>query len=99
MQLKLKKNVDIIYCFLTFVTYCISKLCARKTEVGWPTGNFDYSPMYVLFFRNVLQKACEVGLRSIAFCVINSVRRNYPPDEGAHIALRKKIYLYFAIFA
>ncbi|CAH1109856.1 unnamed protein product [Psylliodes chrysocephalus] len=39
-------------------------------------------------YRNVLQKAKEMGLRSIAIPVINSVKRNYPPDEGAHIALR-----------
>ncbi|XP_031783736.1 protein GDAP2 homolog [Nasonia vitripennis] len=39
-------------------------------------------------YRNVLQKARELGLRSIALPVINSVRRNYPPDAGAHIALR-----------
>lgn len=39
-------------------------------------------------YRNVLQKAREMGLHSIALCVINSVKRNYPPDEGAHIAIR-----------
>ncbi|KAL0274699.1 UNVERIFIED_CONTAM: hypothetical protein PYX00_002765 [Menopon gallinae] len=39
-------------------------------------------------YRNVLQKAHELCLASLGLCVINSVRRNYPPDEGAHIALR-----------
>ncbi|XP_032681280.1 protein GDAP2 homolog isoform X2 [Odontomachus brunneus] len=39
-------------------------------------------------YRNVLQKVKEMGLRTIALPVINSVRRNYPPDAGAHIALR-----------
>lgn len=39
-------------------------------------------------YRNVLQKSRELGLHSIALCVVNSVKRNYPPDEGAHIALR-----------
>nr|CAI5831968.1 unnamed protein product [Callosobruchus analis] len=39
-------------------------------------------------YRNVLQKAKELGLHTIAICVINSVKRNYPPEEGAHIALR-----------
>lgn len=43
------------------------------------------------YFRNVLQKASELGLQSLAICVINSVKRNYPPDEGAHLALRIKI--------
>lgn len=40
-------------------------------------------------YRNVMQKTCEMGLHSLALCVINSVKRNYPPDEGAHIALSK----------
>lgn len=39
-------------------------------------------------YRNVLQKAKELGLHSIAIPVINSIKRNYPPDQGAHIALR-----------
>lgn len=40
-----------------------------------------------------MQKASELGLQSLAICVINSVKRNYPPDEGAHLALRKKMLL------
>lgn len=47
------------------------------------------------FYRNVLQKCCEMNLRSVSFCVINSVKRNYPPEEGAHIALSK--YFFFCI--
>lgn len=43
----------------------------------------------LFFLRNVLQKARELNLQSLGMCVINSVRRNYPPDRGAHIALRK----------
>ncbi|XP_046996346.1 protein GDAP2 homolog [Schistocerca americana] len=39
-------------------------------------------------YRNILQKACELNISSLALCVVNSVRRNYPPDEGAHIAIR-----------
>nr|XP_023020346.1 ganglioside-induced differentiation-associated protein 2-like [Leptinotarsa decemlineata] len=39
-------------------------------------------------FRGVLQKAKESGLHSVALPIINSVKRNYPPEEGAHIALR-----------
>lgn len=33
-----------------------------------------------------------MGLHSVGLCIINSVKRNYPPDEGAHIALRKLIF-------
>ncbi|XP_066256772.1 protein GDAP2 homolog [Euwallacea similis] len=39
-------------------------------------------------YRNILQKAKEMGLHSIAIPVVNSLKRNYPPDQGAHIALR-----------
>ncbi|XP_049821406.1 protein GDAP2 homolog isoform X2 [Aethina tumida] len=39
-------------------------------------------------YRNILQKSKEMGVHSIALPVVNSVKRNYPPDEGAHIALR-----------
>jgi len=39
-----------------------------------------------------------MGLHTIALPVINSIRRNYPPDAGAHIALSKyttaSIHLY-----
>lgn len=39
-------------------------------------------------YRSVLLEARERKLHSLGLCVINSVRRNFPPDEGAHIALR-----------
>lgn len=39
-------------------------------------------------YRNVLYKAKELGLRTVALCDISSVQRNFPPDTGAHIALR-----------
>ncbi|XP_060801698.1 protein GDAP2 homolog isoform X1 [Amyelois transitella] len=39
-------------------------------------------------YKNVLYKAGELGARSLALCIINSPRRNFPPDVAAHIALR-----------
>ncbi|KAK4287873.1 hypothetical protein Pmani_039070 [Petrolisthes manimaculis] len=39
-------------------------------------------------YRRTLEKGVEKRMKSIALCVINSVRRGYPPDQGAHIALR-----------
>jgi ganglioside-induced differentiation-associated protein 2 len=39
-------------------------------------------------YRSSLQLTKENGLASIAFCVINSEKRGYPPLEGAHIAIR-----------
>ncbi|XP_052753541.1 protein GDAP2 homolog isoform X2 [Galleria mellonella] len=39
-------------------------------------------------YKNVLHKAAELGARSLALCVINTPRRNFPPDLAAHIALR-----------
>lgn len=53
---------------------------------------FSASANYVFFFRNVFQRVQEMGLHSVAISVINSVKRNYPPDEGAHIALRKYFF-------
>jgi len=52
--------------------------------------------IFLFYYRNVLQKARELGLHTIALPIINSVRKNYPPDAGAHIALRKykSKYLY-----
>jgi len=39
-------------------------------------------------YRNSLQALTENGGRSIAFSVINSEKRGYPPENGAHIAMR-----------
>jgi len=39
-------------------------------------------------YRNTLQVARESGIRSIALAVVNSQRKGYPPETGAHIALR-----------
>uniref|UniRef100_A0A182MC41 Macro domain-containing protein n=1 Tax=Anopheles culicifacies TaxID=139723 RepID=A0A182MC41_9DIPT len=38
--------------------------------------------------NNVLYKARELGLRTVALCDISSVQRDFPPDTAAHIALR-----------
>ncbi|KAI5711394.1 hypothetical protein M8J75_000066 [Diaphorina citri] len=39
-------------------------------------------------YRNVLMKSFDLKVKSIGISVINSIHKNYPPDEGAHIALR-----------
>ncbi|XP_035789122.1 protein GDAP2 homolog isoform X2 [Anopheles albimanus] len=39
-------------------------------------------------YRNVLYKARELGLRTVALCDISSVQRNFPLATAAHIALR-----------
>ena len=39
-------------------------------------------------YRGCLQIAKESRLKTVAFSVINSDKRGYPRDEGAHIALR-----------
>ena len=39
-------------------------------------------------YRSTLQLVKEAGYSSVAFCVINSPKRGYPPLEGAHIAVR-----------
>ncbi|XP_068631181.1 protein GDAP2 homolog [Battus philenor] len=39
-------------------------------------------------YKNVLHKAGELGVRSLALCVVSTPRRNFPPDLAAHVALR-----------
>ncbi|GAB6032554.1 hypothetical protein CHUAL_011446 [Chamberlinius hualienensis] len=39
-------------------------------------------------YRKTMQLVRELGLQTVALCVINSVRRGFPPLEGCHIALR-----------
>jgi O-acetyl-ADP-ribose deacetylase (regulator of RNase III) len=39
-------------------------------------------------YRNTLHCLREEGLRHIAFSVVHSQRKGYPPDTGAHVALR-----------
>ncbi|BES88076.1 Ganglioside induced differentiation associated protein [Nesidiocoris tenuis] len=39
-------------------------------------------------YRKILEKAYELKIKTLALSVIHSVRRNYPPDEGAHVAMR-----------
>ncbi|XP_015908777.1 protein GDAP2 homolog [Parasteatoda tepidariorum] len=45
------------------------------------------SALFSCYFK-VLTLAKEHNLRSVGLCTINSIRRNYPPQDGAHIALR-----------
>ena len=45
------------------------------------------SALYMCY-RNVLQLSRESNLNSIGMGVVNTTRRGYPPEEGAHIALR-----------
>lgn len=46
-----------------------------------------------LCYRNVLNKAKELGLHTIGLCTLSVPQRNFPSDIGAHIALSKN-YLY-----
>ncbi|KAL7047161.1 hypothetical protein ACKWTF_002811 [Chironomus riparius] len=41
-----------------------------------------------LCYRNVLNKAKELGLQTIGLCTLSVPPRNFPSDIGAHIALR-----------
>eukprot|EP00795_Rhopilema_esculentum_P017522 gene17522-9145_t len=45
------------------------------------------SALYMCY-RNVLGHAREHHLKSLGLSVIHTTRRGYPPEEGAHIALR-----------
>nr|XP_006639424.1 PREDICTED: ganglioside-induced differentiation-associated protein 2 [Lepisosteus oculatus] len=39
-------------------------------------------------YRNVMQLAKEQGMASVAFCVINTVKRGYPLEDATHIAFK-----------
>lgn len=39
-------------------------------------------------YSKVLQLSREENIRTLALCPINSIRRGYPPHEGAHLAMR-----------
>ncbi|XP_045446728.1 protein GDAP2 homolog [Melitaea cinxia] len=39
-------------------------------------------------YNNVLHCAREMGVRTLALCVISTPRKNFPPDLAAHVALR-----------
>jgi hypothetical protein len=43
-----------------------------------------------LIFRNVLELVKEHNLSSVAIPLIYTVKKGYPPDEGAHLALSKQ---------
>jgi len=40
-----------------------------------------------LISRNVLELVHECNLSSVAIPLIYTVKKGYPPDEGAHLAL------------
>lgn len=40
-----------------------------------------------LCYRNVLNKAKELGLQTIGLCTLSVPQRKFPSDIGAHIAL------------
>lgn len=48
-----------------------------------------------LCYRNVLNKAKELGLQTIGICTLSVPQRNFPSDIGAHIALSKSWILNF----
>ncbi|XP_050689363.1 protein GDAP2 homolog [Eriocheir sinensis] len=39
-------------------------------------------------YRRVLEAAVEKKIRSVAVCTLHTVARGYPPEQGAHTALR-----------
>uniref|UniRef100_A0A182KFC6 Macro domain-containing protein n=1 Tax=Anopheles christyi TaxID=43041 RepID=A0A182KFC6_9DIPT len=87
-----------------FIGYCISTGPNRKCMRFLITSGVMANWLGCIFFArltfgalfhlmspnriNVLYKARELGLRTVALCDISSVQRNFPPDTAAHIALR-----------
>lgn len=55
-----------------------------------------HKSLYFAFNRNILCKSRELGAKTLAVCVVSTVQKNFPPDIGAHIALRKS-FPYFRL--
>lgn len=47
-------------------------------------------------YRSVMQIVKTRRIATVAFSILNSSRRGYPPEEGAHIALRQ-LYMTLAL--
>lgn len=56
--------------------------------VCWDNFSFPFD-LRLPIFRNILAKSRELGVKTLAVCVVSTVQKNFPPDIGAHIALRK----------
>lgn len=56
--------------------------------VWWDNFWFPFD-LRLPIFRNILAKSRELGVKTLAVCVVSTVQKNFPPDIGAHIALRK----------
>jgi O-acetyl-ADP-ribose deacetylase (regulator of RNase III) len=44
-------------------------------------------------YRSTLEQVKEARLGSVAIAPINSLRRGYPPEAGAHMALRMPLHI------
>ena len=57
--------------------------------------NFIHSYLFLFYFnRSVLELVHENHLASVAIPLIYTMKRGYPPDEGAHLALSKYYIVY-----
>lgn len=67
-------------------------LCNKPFLFDW-FAFFSFLLLAVANFRNILCKSRELGAKTLAVCVVSTVQKNFPPDIGAHIALRKQLNL------
>ena len=68
--------------------------CRHVIHTVGPRYNIRYktaaeSALYNCY-RSVMQIVRQRRLATVAFSTLNSSRRGYPPEDGAHIAIRKK---------
>ena len=74
----------------------LSPGCRHVIHTVGPRYNIRYktaaeSALYNCY-RSVMQIVCSRRLATIAFSTLNSCRRGYPPEEGAHIAIRECLH-------
>lgn len=89
---EIRNNIRICKTGDAKITEGFSLLCRHVIHTVGPRYNVKYvtaaeGALYSSY-RNVLQIARENAVRTLGLCCIHSISRGYPPEDGAHIAIR-----------
>lgn len=71
--------------------YIIHTVCPNYNQKNRVASIWSENTLQ-LCYRNVLNKAKELGLHTIGLCTLSVPQRNFPSDIGAHIALSKLLF-------
>lgn len=89
---EVRNNIKVCKTGEAKITEGFSLICRHVIHTVGPRYNVKYvtaaeGALYSSY-RNVLQLARENSVRTLGLCTIHSVSRGYPPEDGAHIAIR-----------